>query len=145
MTYIISTLIIILGLIVFSFTIGNIILIIFFAIPLTKKLEKVNILKKNNIIPSYIVALIIQIIIFTVTTSVFYIYLFDTYFIGLMIGYGIALLTIITKIKQFGLNLNNFSDYFEKNKIFFFEEFINIYESNNEKAMKFIKVSIQKK
>jgi len=145
MTFIIATIVIFLGVIVFSFTISNTILILFFAIPFTKKLEKVSLLKSNNIIASYIVALFIQIFIFSVVTIIFYIYFIDSYFISLMVGYAFGLLGIITKIKQFGLNMNNFSDYFEKNKNYFWEELVDKYNTDREELLKFIIVAVNKK
>ena len=67
MTFVIATLVIILGVIIFSFTVSNIILITFFAIPFTKKLEKISLLKTNYIVSSYIIKLIIQIFILFAT------------------------------------------------------------------------------
>ncbi|MFC1615778.1 hypothetical protein ACFL21_01445 [Patescibacteria group bacterium] len=144
MTYIITAVVIFLGIVVFSFVISNIILILFFAIPITKKLERISLLKNNNIISSYIVALLIEIIIFSVVTIIFYIYFTDSYFISLLVGFGFGLIGIITQIKKFGLNMNNFSDYFEKNKSYFWEELVNKYETNPEELLKFIRVALKK-
>lgn len=138
MTFIIATIVIILGVIIFSFTISSIILITFFAIPLTKKLEKISLLKNNHIIRSYVIKLFIQVIILLATTSFFYIYFLDGAFISLMIGYAFGTIGIITKIKQFGLNMNNFSDYFETNKDYFWDELITKYDEDRDKLLKFI-------
>lgn len=138
MTFIIAIIVIILGVIIFSFTISNIILITFFAIPLTKKLEKISLLKNNHIIRGYVIKLFIQVIILLATTSFFYIYFLDSVFISLIIGYAFGVMAIITKIKQFSINMNNFSDYFETNKDYFWEELITKYDEDRNKLLKFI-------
>jgi len=138
MTFIIATIVIILGVIIFSFTISNILLITFFAIPFTKKLEKISLLKNNHIVRSYLIKLFIQVIIFLATTSFFYIYFLDSAFISLMIGYAFGIVGIIVKIKQFGLSMNNFSDYFETNKDYFWEELVAKYNDDRNKLLEFI-------
>ena len=146
MTFVIATVVIILGVVIFSFTISNIILITFFAIPFTKKLEKISLLKNNHIIRSYIIKLFIQVIILLATTSLFYIYFLDGAFISLMIGYAFGVVGIITKIKQFGLNMNNFSDYFETNKDYFQKTWIAKYnEDRTYKLLEFIVVALKEK
>lgn len=146
MTFIIATLVIILGVIIFSFTISNIILITFFAIPFTQKLGKINLLKSNNhIIRSYIIKLFIQIIILFATTIVFYIYFWDGAFISLMIGYAFGIIGVITKIKEFSLSPNNFSDYFETNKAYFWEELIAKYSEDRNKLLDFIIIALKEK
>ena len=145
MTFIIATIVIFLGIIVFSFTISNIILILFFAIPFTKKLERTGLLKKNNITSSYIIALFVQVLIFFGVTTIFYAHSPYGYFISLMIGYVLGTISIITKLKEFGLNMNNFSDYFEKNKTYFGEEIIDKYNENKAELLKFIIMAIDKK
>lgn len=138
MTFIIATIVIILGVIIFSFTVGNIILITFFAIPFTQKLEKISLLKNNHIIRNYVIKLFIQVTILIAITSFFYIYFLDSVFISLIIGYAFGVMAIITKIKQFSLNMNNFSDYFETNKDYFWEELITKYDEDRDKLLKFI-------
>ncbi len=145
MTFIIATIVIILGVIIFSFTIGNIILITFFAIPFTQKLEKISLLKNNHIIRSYVIKLFIQVIILLATTSFFYIYFLDGAFISLMVGYAFGVMGIITKIGQFGLNMNNFSDYFETNKDYFWEELIAKYNEDRNKLLEFVVTALKEK
>lgn len=145
MTFIIATIVIILGVIIFSFTISNILLITFFAIPFTQKLEKISLLKNNHIIRNYVVKLFIQVIILIAVTSFFYIYFLDGAFISLVIGYAFGVMAVITKIKQFGLNLNNFSDYFETNKDYFWEELIAKYSEDRNKLLEFIVTALKKK
>ena len=135
--------VILLGIIVFSITVSNIFLILFFAIPFTKKLNKVSLLKHNTIIYSYLVALILQIVILSVMTLIFYIFFFDGPFISLMIGYGFGMLGIVVNFKKFGLNLNNFSDYFEKNKMYFWEELVDKYDNNIYGLLRFIVAMIE--
>jgi|SRR3989339_261144 len=144
MTLVIATIVIILGVIIFSFTISNVILIIFFAIPFTKKLEKINLLKPNNhIIRSYVMKLFIQVIILFAITISFYIYFLDGTFISLMIGYVLGFMGIITKIKEFRLNMNNFSDYFETNKDYFWEELVSKYDDDKNKLLEFVVVALK--
>ncbi|MSR85565.1 hypothetical protein EXS71_04000 [Candidatus Uhrbacteria bacterium] len=138
MTFIIATIVIILGCLIFSFTISNILLITIFAIPLTKTLEKKSLLKTNRIIPSYLVALSIQIFILLAITAAFFVYFLDGAFVSLMLGYACGALGIMTKIKTFGLNINNFSDYFETNKDYFWEELIVQYHDDKNKLFNFI-------
>lgn len=143
MTFVIATLVIILGVIVFSFTVSNIILIAFFAIPFTQKLEKNNLLKHNQIIRDYIIKLFIQVVILFAITLLFYTYFLDGAFISLMIGYAFGFVSIITKIKEFSLNMNNFSDYFETNKNYFWEELIAKYNEDRDKLLEFVIVAIK--
>lgn len=145
MTFIIATIVIILGVIIFSFTISNIILITFFAIPLTKKLEKISLLKNNHIIRSYVIKLFIQVIILLAITSFFYIYFLDGAFISLMIGYAFGTIGIITKIKKFSLNMNNFSEYFETNKDYFWEELVAKYDQDRNRLLEFIIAALKEK
>lgn len=145
MTFVIATIVIVLGVIIFSFTVSNIILITFLAIPFTQKLEKISLLKNNHIIRSYVIKLFIQVIILLATTSFFYIYFFDSVFVSLMIGYAFGVVGIITKIRQFSLNMNNFSDYFETNKDYFWEELIAKYNEDRNKLLEFIVVALKEK
>ncbi|MFA5387429.1 MAG: hypothetical protein WC322_03460 [Candidatus Paceibacterota bacterium] len=145
MTFIIATIVIILGVIISSFTISNIALIIFFAIPFTRKLEKIYLLKSNHIIRNYVIKLFIQLIILFMTTIFFYINFLNGAFISLMIGYAFGVLSIITKIKEFGLNANNFSDYFEINKVYFWEELVAKYNNDRNKLLEFIVAALKGK
>lgn len=145
MTFIIATIVIILGVIIFSFTISNILLITFFAIPFTQKLEKISLLRNNHIIRSYVIKLFIQIIILIVITSFFYIYFLDSVFISLIVGYTFGAIGILTKIKQFGLNMNNFSDYFETNRDYFWEDLIAKYNEDRNKLLEFIIAALKEK
>ncbi|MFA6407842.1 MAG: hypothetical protein WCV80_04065 [Candidatus Paceibacterota bacterium] len=139
MIFVIATVVIFFGVIIFSFVASNIILILFFAIPFTKKLEGKNLLKPNNhIIRNYIVTLFIQLVVFFVITTPFYIYFLDSAFISLVVGYMFGMVGIIIKIKEFGLNLNNFSDYFETNSRYFWEELIIKYNEDKNKIFDFV-------
>ncbi|TRZ65076.1 MAG: hypothetical protein D4Q79_00045 [Spirochaetia bacterium] len=146
MTFIIATIVIIIGVIIFSFTISNSILIIFFAIPFTKKLENISLLKSgNHIIRSYIIKLFIQIAIFFATTIFFYIYFLNDAFVSLMVGYAFGVIGIIIKIKEFSLNMNNFADYFGANKDYFWKELIVKYNEDRNKLLEFIVVALKEK
>lgn len=138
MNFIIGIVVFILGLIIFSFTVGNILLILLFGIPFTKKLEKVNLLRHNNIITSYFISLVIQVIVLFTITVIFYIFFLDNVFISLMIGYMFGLFGIIGKRKEFGLNINNFSDYVRVNKDCFWEEVIVKYNKDMDSFLEFV-------
>lgn len=127
------------GIVVFSFTVGNILTILFFGIPFTRRLERAAILRKNAIIKSYVIALIVQVIILAVVTLIFYYFFSDGLFISLLVGYLLGLFGVIEKREQFGLNINNFSDYFEVNKEDFLEELIRKYYEDKEGLMVFLK------
>lgn len=140
MTFIIAIITIILGLMLFSFAVGNIVLVIAFAIPLTRKLERAHMLKSNNyIVRSYLVSLSIVTVTILAITAVSYLYLPDGPFISLMVGYGLGLVGIITKIKEFGLNMNNFSEYVQKNRPYFLEELVKLYDKDEQKLLALIK------
>lgn len=119
-----------LGMVIFSFTVSNSILILFFGIPLTRKLNKKNLLRSHpNVIVSYLIALCVQLIILTTVTIAFYTAFSDSYFGSLLLGYVLGILGIIRARNQFGFNLNNFNDYLEKNKDSFWEELIDGYRN----------------
>ncbi len=145
MTFVIATIVIVFGIIIFSFTISNVTLIVFFAIPFTQRLEKISLLKSNHIIRNYIIKLFIHIIILLAVTLIFYIYFLDSAFISLMIGYVFGFVGVITKIRQFGLNNNNFSDYFDTNKNYFWDELIAKYNEDKEKLLQFITIALKSK
>ena len=109
MTFILATIVILFGTALFYFTVGNILLAIFFTIPLTNKLDKNNLLKSNNyIVRSYIISVFFQFIILFGVTFVFYMFFKDSVFISLMIGYSFGLLAILTKINSFKLTIKVF-------------------------------------
>lgn len=138
MSTVINALLILAGLIIFSMSVSNIILILFFTIPFTKKLEKVYLLKHNNIVGSYIVAFFMQMLILLIPTLACFIFFSHGHFIYLLIGYVFSAFGIITKMKNFKLNLGNFSDYFAKNKEYFWEELVEKFKNNNEGLLKYI-------
>ncbi|GEM_PF-1250169 len=145
MNFLIATLVIIFGLTIFSFIIGNTLLIVFFAIPFTKKLEKLSLLKSNNhIVDSYLIALFIQIIIILSVTFIFYLSYFNSTFISLMIGYILGIIGVISNIKKFGLNMNNFTEYFDKNKDYFWPELVSKYNDNSHDLYKFITACLKR-
>lgn len=100
------------GLMVASFTIIPILIILFFGIPLTNKLEKRGLLHKNGIKKGYMLNLIIFPLIYlgvwwAITNF------FPAGTIGFYVGTGASLLF---GLGQTGTNKNNVSDYFETNK-----------------------------
>lgn len=144
MTWLISIIIFILGLLVFTFTISNIILILFFAIPTTKKIKM---LFDNHkvVIKSYIVTLIIQILIIVLITFIFYKFFTDTYFISLIAGYIFAFFGILFGFNKFKLNDDNLIDYFNFNKKHFQKELIEKYDDDKENVLENLKNVINKK
>jgi hypothetical protein len=145
MSIVINALLMLAGLIIFSMSVSNIILILFFAIPFTKKLEKVSLLKHNNIINSYKVAIVMQLLILLIPTTVFFIIFSRGHFAYLLIGYMFSIFGIIAKLKDFKLNMDNFSDYFAKNKKYFWEELVEKFKNNDEELLKYITALIDYK
>jgi hypothetical protein len=144
MTFIIATFVIIIGGSVFSFTVSNMILLIFFSIPFTIKLNNACLLKANRLIYSHILAILFQLIIFTIVTFVFYFFYRDGYFMSLLVGYFFGFIGVLTSLKKFGLNMNNFKDYFELNKDFFWEELVNMYDTDKVSVYEYINSIIKK-
>jgi hypothetical protein len=143
MTWILATITSIFGLLIFSMIVSNIILIIFFAIPLTAKLNKACLIKTNNITASYCVALIIQICVLSFVTFIFIKVIKDEYYISLFVGYGLGLLGIITKISSFSLNIMNFTEYFEKNKDYFWPQLVEKYKEDKGELYNYVLESIK--
>jgi hypothetical protein len=125
------------GLIVFSITVSNILIIFFFAIPFTKKLNKHHHLKNNHIVNDYLVTVFIYVIILFSTTLLFYVYFFNTAFISLIIGYGFGVIGIIVTLNKHGLSFENFSEYYSKNKEYFWEVLINKHGDNTAQAYEY--------
>lgn len=139
MDIIIATFTIALGLFIFSFTVGNIVLISLFSIPLTNKLDELSLLRSgHNIVGSYLVALTLQVLVLGSVTAVFYFLLRDSAFISLLIGYGIGLIAFVLSIKKFGVNSNNLTDYFDRNKQYLWPELISKYEEDRDEFFRFI-------
>jgi len=146
MTFIIASVVVALSTIFFSFTVSNIILILFFAIPFTNKLEHTSLLKPNkHIVASYILALFFQLIITSVVVALFYVFFADSYFISLLVGFTFATIGTVTNISRFGLSFDNFSDYFEKNKDCFWEELVDHYNKDKNNLFNFIISEINKR
>jgi hypothetical protein len=107
------------GLAITSFTLIPVLIILFFGIPLTNKLEKKGLLKKSNGIKrgymfNIIVFPIIYIVIFWAISRFFP---YGT--VGFLAG---TILALFFGIGQLGTNKNNVSDYFEVNKRHFTAE-----------------------
>lgn len=116
MTFLIATIVILLGVTVFSFTISSILLITFFGIPVTYKMKKMYIIENLSPIRTYSISLVIQIIILLAVTLVFYVFFRDSFFISLLVGYGFGTIGILSKLGSMGMNVDNMSDYLETNK-----------------------------
>jgi len=103
--------------VIFSFTVANSVIILRFAIPVTKKLNQNNLLKpNNNILHRYKSNLAIQLLILFAVTLIFYIFFLDSYFISLMVGYAFACISLLGKYKDLGLTITNLAEYLEMNK-----------------------------
>lgn len=145
MISIVATLVIILSTIVFSFTVTNSLLILFFALPLTKKLEKIKfIIPNNNIYNSYLIALGIQILIFALYTGAFSLLSGDGYFISMLVGYTLGVFSLVSKRSEIGMNRNNFTEYFEKNKQYFWSLLVTQSEKEGFDLYAFVEESINK-
>jgi len=117
--FFINLLFIFLGWIVSSFIILNILIILFFGMPITKKLEEKKLLKENNIIKSYRMAIIILSIIYIVISiSIFY-FLSINILIAFMAG---SVFSLFVARKKLGKNKDNINDYINVNKDYFISE-----------------------
>jgi hypothetical protein len=103
------------GLSVGSFTLVQMLIILFFGFPVTRKLQKAGLLSDNNNIQrNNVISLIILSGIFISAWFVIS-YIFPGVKIGFIFGGGMALLMSIGKC---GMNANNLSDYIQSNKEF---------------------------
>jgi hypothetical protein len=104
------------GMTIFSLTMVQILIIIFFGIPITKKLNKNKSLKQPNPIQKgNYVSLLVLTIIFLVTNSIIY-YFSYSIFTGCLAGY---LTIFLLSLSNIGANKNNISDYIDSNKKYF--------------------------
>jgi hypothetical protein len=107
------------GLMVASFTLIPVLIILFFGIPLTNKLEKKGLLKKGNgITRGYMFNIIAFPIIYYIIYWVIS-HFFHVGTVGFLIGTASPL---FFGLGQLGANKNNVSDYFEVNKRHFTAE-----------------------
>lgn len=113
MDFIVSMIVATIGMFIFSFTGLVVLIILFFGIPATNKLNKLNLLKKNNgIIKRYIISIIILSTIFL--SIAFAINAFSPSKYGaFIVGSVIALIFGISRI---GKNKDNIQDYVNTNK-----------------------------
>ena len=100
------------GLVMGAFTITQVLIIFFFGIPFTLKLNKEGKLKSLSPIRSYIISIIILSALFVLSLWIMNKY-FSSMSIPYYIGLGIALLASLGKV---GANPSNISDYLETNK-----------------------------
>lgn len=107
-----------LGWFVCSFSMGNILLLLFFSIPFTNKLDKNGIVtNKKAIIQTNIIGIIVQLIIFLLISFAIY-HFVNEYFIGYCVGMVIPFFSILAQCKP---TPNNIEDYLKS-----FGRFINI-------------------
>lgn len=117
--FFINLLFIFLGWIVSSFIILNILIILFFGIPITKKLEEKKLLKENNIIKGYrMVMTILSMIYIAISISIFYFLSINT-LIAFMAG---SVFSLFIARKKLGKNKDNINDYINVNKDYFISE-----------------------
>lgn len=106
----------IIGLFVASFTLIQILIILFFGFPTTRKLEQLDMINKDNgIIGRYCISLIIISVIFLGITYIIYIF-FTQLLSGFIIG---GILVIIFGIGKVGANPDNIKDYLVSNSKYF--------------------------
>ena len=111
-----SILIFLLSMIVLSFSISQILIILFFGVPFTNKLEKDGYLKKdNNIKKGYLITVILNFSIFAIYTY-FLVFVFTTYASLLFIAFIFFLMGVLSKPNQLGINKDNISDYVGVNR-----------------------------
>lgn len=101
------------GLFISSFTIIPILIIFVFGIPITRKLEKLDLVSNNNgIIRNYFISVAVLSLIFLGTF-----YAIDKFFPSLLIGFYIGLvMTLVLGLGKVGANSNNITDYIQTNQ-----------------------------
>lgn len=113
MNYLLFCLFWIIGLAITSFTLLPILIIFVFGIPITKKLERVKLIKPNNgIVKKYFISVVILITIFIVCYQLIKNFIpneLSAFIIG-------GVLSIIFSIGKIGNNRDNLKDYIETNK-----------------------------
>ena len=101
------------GLVVTSFTLLPILIIFVFGIPITKKLERVKLIKPNNgIVKKYFISVVMLIAIFIICYQLIKSFIpneLSAFIIG-------GVLSIIFSIGKIGNNRDNLKDYIETNK-----------------------------
>lgn len=113
MTFITIIVFWLIGLVVSSFTLIPILIIFSFGIPVTRKLERMKMLKENNSIAKrYLISTTILLTVFSLTITAVFLFTGNG-LIGFLVGVGIAFLSSLGKT---GKNKNNISDYIEVNK-----------------------------
>ena len=101
------------GLVITSFTLVPILIILFFGIPATKKLEKIKMLEENNnIVKRYLISLIILLMVFLIIIIITFLF-FKSGFIGFLVGVG---MTFLFSLGKLGKNQNNIGDYMDKHQ-----------------------------
>ncbi|MDO8514384.1 MAG: hypothetical protein Q7S50_02455 [bacterium] len=102
-----------------AFTLVPIGIILFFGIPMTKKLTASGVLQKDNPIQKrYYISLLLLTVIYAAVLIATYFWLSNV-FTGFLFGTGMALVFSLGKL---GANPNNVSDYMETNKRYFTEK-----------------------
>lgn len=113
LNFLFLTIFFIIGVFITSFTVIPILIIIFFGIPHTLKLERLGMLKNGNgIIRGYIISMLLLSTIFIGATYLVYRFVNNSF-----IGYAISVVFVLVfGIGKVGNNRNNLSDYIETNK-----------------------------
>lgn len=107
----------ILGLIICSFSLLQVLICIFFGIPITIKLTREGVLvRPNPIVKRYFLSIFILLTIFVTMTTLFYLYSPEFIFNGYVVG---VVITLILAIGKFGKNQNNIDDFIETNSRYF--------------------------
>ena len=111
------------GLFISSFTIIQALIVLFFGFPVTRELEGLGmIIKDNGIVKRYVISLTILPLIFMVV-SYFVYAIFPQLFSGFIFG---GAMTLFFGLGKVGKNPSNISDYVEANEKYFNTEKDNI-------------------
>lgn len=119
MDFIFSIVAILAGYLVGTFTLVPPLIVIFFGLPITRKLNKEGLLvENNNIFRTYLTSMFLLPTVFFVIAVL--IYFFIPYHISSFVIGGLAAITmIIFSPSSLGANDNNISDYVNSNKQYF--------------------------
>ena len=116
--FIISAALYFFGLFVTSFTVIQVLIIFFFGIPYTIKLDRSGFLKKGGkgeIVRGYTYSALLLLCVFTLVTYV--VYRFSKPYVAVSYGAG-AIFSLFLSIGKVGFNKNNESDYLSTNRNF---------------------------
>lgn len=119
MDFLFSIVVIVVGYLVGAFTLIPPLIVIFFGLPVTRKLNESGLLmQNNNIFKTYLTSMFLLPTVFVVIAVLIY-FFFPYHISSFIIGGFVAVIMIIFSPSSLGANDNNISDYVNNNKQYF--------------------------